>query len=303
MFGLFRFCLALAVVWEHTVAHNGVGRYAVCGFFALSGYLMTLIMQKRYGYEAAGQKAFLQNRLLRIYPTYWVVLVGCVGAIALLGESFDPFYKMTLPGNLVGWEFNTLLLVRDEAVNYAAWSLTVELFWYLAICLGISRTRGLTQGWVGASLVYAGYHALSGGLFDDFYFSISGASLPFALGSLMFWKFGRFTKWVGWAMAAVVVNFLFAINPLGPSFYINTVLMAWLVGCLAQLSPKRWDSEIGRFTYPLYLLHWPVAVFLVKLELEPGPRLLILCLALCLPLSWLLVRYVERPLERLKVSK
>ena len=59
------------------VLHYGgvryIGEYAVFGFFALSGYLMTLIMQQNYGYTVRGIGGYALNRFLRIYPIYWVV--------------------------------------------------------------------------------------------------------------------------------------------------------------------------------------------------------------------------------------
>jgi len=52
-----------------------IGFYMVFGFFVLSGYLMTFIMHKKYGYSVRGVGAYALNRFLRIYPLYWACFV------------------------------------------------------------------------------------------------------------------------------------------------------------------------------------------------------------------------------------
>ena len=66
MFGVYRAFLALMVVALHLGGLPVVGAYAVFGFYVLSGYLMTLIMQDRYGYTASGRSAYAVNRFLLV---------------------------------------------------------------------------------------------------------------------------------------------------------------------------------------------------------------------------------------------
>ena len=62
MFGLFRYWLALFVVYGHTVPvdpswgpeYNWVGHYGVWAFYLLSGYLMTLVLCERYPANPSG---------------------------------------------------------------------------------------------------------------------------------------------------------------------------------------------------------------------------------------------------------
>ena len=68
MFGTYRTLLALMVVFLHLGGVSVLGGYAVFGFYILSGYLMTYIMQKNYGYSRLGQARYAINRMLRIYP-------------------------------------------------------------------------------------------------------------------------------------------------------------------------------------------------------------------------------------------
>jgi peptidoglycan/LPS O-acetylase OafA/YrhL len=55
------------VIFLHPGGILAIGGYAVFGFYILSGYLMTLIMQKNYGYSRGGVARYAVNRFLRIY--------------------------------------------------------------------------------------------------------------------------------------------------------------------------------------------------------------------------------------------
>lgn len=69
MFGTYRTILALMVVFLHLGGVPRIGAYAVFGFYCLSGYLMTLIMQTTYGYSFQGVIKYGINRFLRNYPS------------------------------------------------------------------------------------------------------------------------------------------------------------------------------------------------------------------------------------------
>ncbi len=78
MFGIYRYCLAFCVAISHLWGGmiGGPAAYAVWGFYCLSGYLMTLILNEKYGFSPRGLAKFAVNRALRIYPAYYVVCVG-----------------------------------------------------------------------------------------------------------------------------------------------------------------------------------------------------------------------------------
>jgi peptidoglycan/LPS O-acetylase OafA/YrhL len=70
------------------------------------------------------------------------------------------------------------------------------------------------------------------------------------------------------------------------------------------------DKWIGDFSYPLYLFHWQAGMlvsFLVFQEPQRGPNLNgLLCfvgaLILCAVVSYLIIRFVDRPVEMLRSS-
>src|SRR5690349_4745024 len=72
--GLVRVALALAVVLSHlppATFHFISGGLAVQGFFIISGFYMALVLSGKY----ASAGIFYSNRLLRLMPGYFVMMV------------------------------------------------------------------------------------------------------------------------------------------------------------------------------------------------------------------------------------
>lgn len=74
--GIIRFLLAIAVVFAHTGHEQYMqmvgGKLAVELFYIFSGFYMALILTEKYvGLKM--YKVFITNRMLKLYPIYWVV--------------------------------------------------------------------------------------------------------------------------------------------------------------------------------------------------------------------------------------
>jgi peptidoglycan/LPS O-acetylase OafA/YrhL len=83
--GIYRFLLACCVVIDHVsgsqyVSH--IGMFAVFGFYVLSGYLITRVLQDAYNFDSV---AFWSNRALRLFPLYAVFLT--VGLLLIFGTT------------------------------------------------------------------------------------------------------------------------------------------------------------------------------------------------------------------------
>lgn len=76
--GLIRLILAISVITAHSSPIFGLnfiqGQMAVEVFFMISGFYMALILSEKY----SNTKTFITNRFLKIFPTYWVVLILCL---------------------------------------------------------------------------------------------------------------------------------------------------------------------------------------------------------------------------------
>ncbi|MFH2010418.1 MAG: acyltransferase [bacterium] len=346
MFGALRTLLALIVLLGHLYVGYLPGTYAVFGFYIISGYLMTLVMHESYGYTRDGRLRFAVNRCLRLYPQYWIasgitlLLIVVFGAKAIkayhavmfvpdswqaVGQNFFMFFSLWSP---VG--------ERPRLVP-PTWALTVELFFYALIALGLSKTSRRVWAWVVASLgYYAGTFYLGLG-FESRYYPVAAASLPFSLGSLLyfiarsapneFWtaRVPPPSLWLALAFGNLGAAALFGAllsNPkvVEQGFYLNLALMVLVVFSLAvhgrglPLLNATWDKRLGELSYPLYLVHWQagaiVSYFLVGAPLvfrrhvhglsSQGVANLLLSALGALALSVLLVWGVDRPVQRLR---
>jgi len=92
-----RYILALVVTLTH-LQPLGVGRpgsIAVFAFYTLSGYLMTRVLNERYGFTARGTAAFLLNRVLRLWPAYFAIL-----GLTLIALWFLPLQNFFPPHSI-----------------------------------------------------------------------------------------------------------------------------------------------------------------------------------------------------------
>lgn len=312
MFGLYRTLLAVLVVIHHLYLVPLIGKFAVHGFFILSGFLMTYGMHNRYGYSAAGRIRFIKARALRLYPAYWVAAAFSLSVIVAMGAQATAFRStLYVPTTPVEIFENLTFLYLDWYPNRvqprlspATWALTIELFYYALICIGISSNRALTWVWFAVS---AFYHFAVTGL-DNTYYHILSGSLPFSMGALIYHyrekvRFGVSMPWV-WGVGGAV-----AILPLAVigSFYLNMVVAAGFIIVLMNAGQDRGDTRLGDFSYHIYILHWPVAVLVYTALGYDSPNKewmpLVLTIAGCLAISAALTRWVDNPAARLRGRK
>lgn len=166
--GLLRFCLALAVLLSHagfSLRGFNPGVMSVVVFYAISGYVMSALIERHYA-SAARTGHFYLDRLLRIYPQYALY----AGAAALwLFTIGHPTHFLILAPQPADW-LNNILVVP---LNYfmfngsdrftlvpPAWSLGAELLfyalapwlwrcWRLAIALALASLSVQAMAWHG----------------------------------------------------------------------------------------------------------------------------------------------------------
>ena len=162
-FGWLRLLLASLVIVSHTPElvdgdrHRELltrlfgglsfGELAVDGFFIVSGFLMAGSVL-----ASASRGAFLQKRLVRLYPAFAVSSLICVLVVAPLATGRSP---AELTANISNIVFRIAILCPPAALNAfagtpypalngAAWTLQWELGCYL-LMLGLARTRLLAS--------------------------------------------------------------------------------------------------------------------------------------------------------------
>jgi peptidoglycan/LPS O-acetylase OafA/YrhL len=285
MFGIFRFVLAVNVVIYHVLGVPAIGPYAVYSFFVLSGFLMTMIMQETYGYSLKGFKSYAINRFLRLFPVYWALLFIIVIVILIVGESFSLAFhpKMIIPNEPSSWMANLFMVYPSfEPSLYpvrlapATWALTIELFFYLTIGLGLSKSKQLTTMWFLLSLSWVLWTNFSNSEWGIGYGDIIVASLPFSLGALVYHYKSLLNSIIS-KVGIVPILTLFTLNILvvaisyyivGDKFWFFNALGEWvnlifsgLVTILLlehgrSFLPKKIDRYLGDLSYPIYIFHW-----------------------------------------------
>ena len=330
MFGTYRTLLAVMVIFLHLGGMPVLGAYAVFGFYILSGYLMTLIMQKNYGYTRSGVTRYAVNRFLRIYPIYWMSCIVSLMLIYWLGEDYVRNFhsSMFYPDDLVSILRNLLLFfpsLNEPRLTPPSWALTVEIFFYIGIGLGLSKSRSVTIAWFVISVAYVVAVHVSGLGWNYKYFIIPAASLPFATGALVFHYRDKLISLVerrfdsnylpAILFSIVLANWVagYYLGSLrGASFYLNYALCAaTLVSLLNKRSlplvSMKVDKMLGDYSYPVYLVHYQVGlVVLVVFQragynfVYPGIGLALVSLPLIILVAWLMTRYMEMPIELLR---
>lgn len=337
MFGTYRTLLALMVVSLHLGGVPILGAYAVFGFYILSGYLMTFIMQENYGYDRTGLAKYALNRFLRIYPIYWL---SCLISLILIihygqdvASAFHP--AISMPEDWRGGLRNLLLFFPDmegSRLTPPAWALTVEIFFYVSIGLGISRSRRITGYWFIASMLYTIYANVAAIGWEQRYFSILAASLPFSTGAMIFHYRTKLKQLSGelisgsnaplYVFTVIGLNWWVGIiidTQKGVSFYMNYLLCALMVVVLFDrrelpLISRKIDKIMGDFSYPIYLIHYQVGLVMMVWLNQVGfnlhrPHLVLGLLSLpgIFLVAWVMTVTVEKPIElvrsRIKVKK
>jgi peptidoglycan/LPS O-acetylase OafA/YrhL len=330
MLGCYRTFLALLVVIQHLGGASVLGAYAVFGFYCISGYLMTRVVHEGYGYTAKGIGRYLINRFLRIYPLYWMSALLSITIILLFGDSATKSFHpdIFIPQTAADALRNLFIFfpqLESPRLTPPAWALTVELCFYLLIGAGISKSKRITLLWFALSVGYHLYAAINNYAWDDIYFTVWAASLPFSTGAFIYHFRKELTKILGWMPNKIVVGILlFALLPINwwiasqgnyvrdIGFYINYALCAFTIAYLVNVQllndgHLKVDKIIGDLSYPIYLFHYQIG-FLVMVCLgyigfsnSRGDMLLaIISMPIILLIAALITRWIEAPIMQLR---
>lgn len=253
-------------------------------FFVLSGFLITITNRHDFGRPQALPR-YLVKRVLRIYPTYWLIcLAVCAAAVVVVP------LRQSLPSD--AWIFiKALALIPQNPdvagatgapILFVAWSLQYELLFYAVIGLALwSRSAG-----VAAALALVAVHLgcqfgqgcgfpgsfLANNLIFVFALGVGGAWLvksrlrlprPLVSGAVAcvaFVAFGLFESWYG--RDRLPVDRRMVYGALG-AVIIVAFAQAEDTGVLRLR--QRWIDLLGDSSYALYLLHIPMISLLVKL--------------------------------------
>jgi peptidoglycan/LPS O-acetylase OafA/YrhL len=290
MFGALRFLLSLMVVLSHLAGSDYLlhfGFYAVCGFFVVSGYLMTVGLHEVYGFDT---KRFWVNRLLRLLPPYYLVcLLTLLVVIQVPAEAGAYLSSWTSDQPRFDAVLNLLVLpLQYPETQFRLvppyWSVAVELQMYALLFMVAARNESwaLASLWIG--LIYH-LACIYGGLgFGSRYFAAPAATLCFSSGALIYFWMKRGVLQVTpsatalafalWLANTVAAKWLLPDDyAYGPGYYLATflfvIVVAGLVNVKGTPATQRIDRALGEISYPVFLVQW-LAGFITALAFTPG---------------------------------
>lgn len=316
-----RLLLAGLVIVSHTWPSGGfgadpqfgdltLGSWAVAGFFAISGYLVTGSRMSL----PLGQ--FTLRRILRIFPGYWaclIVLAFVFAPLAALGTGLS--FDLSRAARFVWSNFTTVQVQLPiggelEGVPHpnvwdaSLWTLQFELACYvligLMLCFEWAR-HDLTRTTVAVCVTLTVFNVsaaqvgiIRGTTITDFF----RMAAYFAAGSLL-WSLRdriRINRWwVTGSGCALVVFAGFGVVDLFGALPLAYLVLAFGAWCPVLRGVRR------DLSYGVYVYAWPVQQGLALTGAQRfGPVLFIVAaVTLVVPLAWLSWTYVERPALRM----
>jgi peptidoglycan/LPS O-acetylase OafA/YrhL len=317
--GTFRYFLAFFVLASHLWLDmpHGFAAYSVWGFFLLSGFLMSYVVDNKYRYSYAGIMNYFYNRALRIYPLYWIsFLIGITSMLIL--EKHGVNYKLLNPGfgypdSLYHWICNILLLPDYFFSNPVpvANALRIECFYYLLIPF-FARYRLLA--WLGflAGAIWNIYILMdpTTNHVDSFgvrYATIGPCSIAFIGGSLLYhYKdylavfSNKYLSIVAWILHACIWLY-FPYYPWGMGLYISLFFTSWVILSLYKETSSKWDIFLGDLSYPVYLLHTTIGALLMNFFSDfRSLKHMLTGLFVTNIVCYLLIKAIDKPLKKWK---
>ena len=325
---LVRFFLASNVVEFHlwNSLARGAGPVAVMAFFYLSGYVITQIVQEVYA-TSRQAGAFLLNRFLRIYPQYVAAVLLSLAALYAYPEVADHINDyMSWPDGWAQWipQFAIFgLYGSDVRLLPATWSLSTELYYYLLLGLATGHSKNLSIALLLVSLPVGALCALHVLPFD-FYGHPVGNGFVFAFGSITYFYRNAFRVSRPIFAIACLAYLLhtYAIPLLGDYDLSNGDITGSLVPfslIILYLVQNDFKNErfagfanvLGKLSYPMFLTHWAVCVFVSGLffggrasfdatSLRDGGLYFLAMFCAVMACSAVFYLLIDEPVERLR---
>jgi peptidoglycan/LPS O-acetylase OafA/YrhL len=313
---------AILTPWHQHVAlplhlyQNG-GHFGVLIFFLVSGFIITFASIR----ETVGE--FFIKRILRIFPALCFALVVAFAARWVALElGLGKLTNMQADGwmDFVRAFFLLDLILGKNQVIGVTWSLVSEIMFYLLTALFIARTRARPElstymmigCWSAFELTAAGLPELSRMKYFSPYVAmlILGRVIYLADSGVLGWRKGL-------PMAALVALIFILIYTnahqgsffSGPQAPVASYALAIVIFLAAMTygfdGVPKFLSFLADISLSLYLLHIPVGMLFNTVAISQGIPFALsfpVSIILCLAVSWLSFKYIEKPSQKLSRS-
>ncbi|RUS45269.1 acyltransferase [Cohnella sp. AR92] len=269
---------------------TSLGYLLVMAFFVLSGFLMTTSILKSMQTDQWSWRLYVSSRLIRL----WIVLLPALLLTYFWDSLSMSFYRMegffaesldwkTFWGNLF---FLQQIHVDNFGRNVPLWSLSYE-FWYYMLFPCLIQVFFANSSWKKAfSLVLAAGIICFIGMSILAYFAVwllgsllavvplvrvrskSIRTILLAGSILLVTAMLLFSKWKDPHLLSGELEAFPLYFGVGVSFAILLYFLLSFYNVYERVTPLRRDKGfsrwLARISYPLYLTHWPVLLFLTN---------------------------------------
>nr|WP_308406647.1 acyltransferase [Streptomyces sp. AC555_RSS877] len=297
-------------IWDRPVSDimPTVFRFASYGwigveiFFVISGFVICMSCWGR------SPRQFFVSRVMRLYPAYWFAVAFTTAVLVALPGVWDRLRARDVLLNL------TMLQSGSGVMNVDGvyWTLWSELRFYLLFLLVVAT--GLTYRKVvvfccvwGAAAMLAPVSGLP--LLellanpDGAWYFIAGLALYLMhrFGQdLLLWGILAMAWLMGQRELGLRIDEVEHVSGWRGSVLIFTVFLLAMVAIALGATDRvrgKWLVTAGALTYPLYLTHYAAGTTLINRLRDTMDARVLVCVVLAgfLVLSWLVHRFVERP--------
>lgn len=334
--GLFAFIVAI----YHYKSAGPIGNLALIQkgphfvdfFFVLSGFI---IYHNYFDLsKGSAQQNFIKNRLLRLYPLHFVMLIvfllmECAKFVLYNYGIFKSpvFEKNNVTSFVVNIFFLQSFNITPLSWNYPSWSISAEIVAYIAFCVSIVHIRKLNSRF--RSIMFLGISLLSLTairlIFDSFNieltnnYSMFRCMFGFFIGCFTYELYCQIStyspgsvQFTIWEFLTLSVSLLATMylpedfNFILPVFYALTILcFAFEKGAMSSWLTNKLFLSIGTLSYSIYMTHAAVAVvfeIVVKVIKKDSPAFLTLTLGIYVITVYLIsmftYEYIEVRLRR-----
>jgi peptidoglycan/LPS O-acetylase OafA/YrhL len=302
---------ALVVMLTHslwTIDLVPTGAFAVDYFFVLSGLVMGYAYESKLKTGAMSLPEFFNVRFIRLYPMIALGMVLAAGVYLANRALFEPtlhvvsIAEVLIAGLLLiplppGFLAPDILWIYPT--NLPVWSIFYEvlsniLFAPLARFVTLPRLIGLACviGLLLANALWYRRPNSFGILLPDFPEGLARTIYSFIAGLIIF-KVLRPGRHISTALLPILLAVFLAICNVHAYWSSNTLRFWWIISTLflmpglvwlmAHMRPgprlERACSYLGRLSYPLYLVHFPILSFFNRLIAHfnfSGPKLYVM---------------------------